>query len=341
MSSISYRTFLLRLRKLAERALEAYGLQNAKLKFHTYTGNGIYKVIVKEKSKSFDPGLYTLRLHQPNYMRPEYISSELEWLLALTNAGIKVPEPFRNLQGNWLTKVESEYEVPCERNCSLVRWVEGRMLKNNLKPNHVRALGKVIGKMHEQSIGWKIPKGFTRPHWDWHGLFDYDYGVPGEDARAAIPKRHKQVFNDALELLRETFEQLGKGKKLYGLIHADLGLSDNVLFHAGEARPLDFDDCGFGYWLFDLGVPSAQYYLDVNDTTPTVRNALIDGYRETSPLADLNLKYLDHFMAARYAQFMFFYQASGLHSPQYIDEANQEIDENAKFLKRVLKRINE
>ena len=341
MSSISYRTFLRRLRELAKRALEAYGLQNETLKFHTYTGNGIYQVIVKEKSKSFDPGLYTLRLHQPNYMRPEFISSELEWLSALTNAGIEVPKPFRNLQGNWLTKVESEYEVHCERNCSLIRWVEGRMLKKNLKPVHIKALGRVIGKIHGQSIGWKIPKGFARPHWDWHGLFDYDYGVPGEDARATIPKKHKQVFDDALKLLQETFEQLGKGKKVYGLIHADLGLSDNVLFQAGEARPLDFDDCGFGYWLFDLGVPLAQYYLDFNDTTFTMRNALIDGYRETIPLSDLNLEYLDHFMAARYTQFMFFNQASGLHSPQYIDEANQEINKNAKHLKRILKRISQ
>jgi Ser/Thr protein kinase RdoA (MazF antagonist) len=339
MSSISYRTFLLRLRQLAKNALEAYGLQNAKLKFHTYTGNGIYKVIVKEKSKSFDPGLYTLRLHQPNYMRSEYISSELEWLSALIDAGIKVPEPFRNLQGNWLTKVESEYEVPCERNCSLIRWVEGRMLKKNLKPDHIKALRKVIGKMHEQSIGWKIPKGFARPHWDWQGLFDYDYGVPGEDARAAIPKRHKQVFNDALGLLQETFEQLGKGKDVYGLIHADLGLSDNVLFHSGEACPLDFDDCGFGYWLFDLGVPLAQYCIDFNDTTSTMQNALITGYSETTPLSDLNIEYLDYFIAARYTQFMFFYQASALHSPQYNDEANHEINENGKYLKRVLKRI--
>lgn len=340
--SISYRTFLLRLRKLAKKALESYGLEDAKLKLHAYTGNGIYKVFVPYDSKSkssFHPGVYTLRLHQPNYMKPKYISSELEWLSALSNAGIDVPRPFRNLDGKWLTEVDSDYDVPQKRNCSLISWVEGRLLTKNFRPYHFKSLGRVIGKIHEQSIGWKPPKGFARPHWDWNGLFDYDYGVPGEDARSAIPKVHQPIFNEALNLFQETFEQLGKGKKVYGLIHADLGISDNVVYHAGEARPLDFDDCGFGYWLFDFGVILSQYFSDVKDVSPVMRNALIEGYMETTPLPNLDLEYLDLFIAARYAQFMFFYQASGMHSPQHMNEAIQEINMNAKYLKRFLKKL--
>ena len=193
--------------------------------------------------------------------------------------------------------------------------------------------------MHRQSIEWKIPKRFARPHWDWHGLFDFDYGVPGEDTRAAISKKHRQAFSDALNLLQESFDQMGKGKDVYGLIHADLGVIDNVVYRAGEAKPLDFDDCGFGYWLFDLGVALAQYYSDFNNTTPTMRNAFVEGYKETSPLSDINLEHLDLFMLARCAQFMYFYQASGLHSPQHIHEANQEINIYAKQLKRILKRL--
>jgi len=84
-AQISHRAFLLRLRKLAKKALEAYGLKDAKLKFFTYTGNGFYHVTIPPSSKAegdFTPGKYVLRLHQPNYMRPEHISSELEWLSA-------------------------------------------------------------------------------------------------------------------------------------------------------------------------------------------------------------------------------------------------------------------
>ena len=29
---------------------------------------------------------------------------------------------------------------------------------------------------------------------------------------------------------------------------------ENVLFKRDEVRPIDFEDCGFGYWMWDIGV---------------------------------------------------------------------------------------
>lgn len=94
--------------------------------------------------------------------------------------------------------------------------------------------------MSNQYIG-RIPKRFTCPHWDWEGLFGdgIDYGVPAKDARDAIPRTHQQAFNDVLTQVKEVFEQLGKGRNVYGLIHADLGVNSNLVFHAGKACPLD------------------------------------------------------------------------------------------------------
>jgi Ser/Thr protein kinase RdoA (MazF antagonist) len=123
------------------------------------------------------------------------------------------------------------------------------------------------------------------------------------------------------------------------LIHADLGVDDNVAFHAGEARPFDFDDCGFSYWLFDLGVVLAHYFADCNCPTPKRQDALIEGYQETNMLPESNLEYVDLFIAARYAQLMFFYQGCALQFPQYSGESWKEINHYAKYLKHILKRI--
>jgi Ser/Thr protein kinase RdoA (MazF antagonist) len=193
--------------------------------------------------------------------------------------------------------------------------------------------------MHEQSKGWKRPKGFSRPHWDWEGLYGdgFSYGTPAADARDAIPKAHQVVFKDVLNRVREASEQLGRNKKVYGLIHADLGIGDNVAFFKEEARPFDFDDCGFGYWVFDFGVTLSQYMMDTDDTSKAMRDALLEGYEETASLEDIGIEYLDLFIAARLAQFMFFYQASGLAHPEHMEEAEREVNEHAKFLKRILK----
>ena len=222
-SHVSYRAFLLRLRNIAKRALENYGLEMAELKFKSYSGNGLYQVVVSASRESeFDipHGRYALRLHQPGYMKPEYIRSELEWLSALCEAGFDVPNPFRTADGDWLTVADGDYDVPGERNCTLLSWVEGRILEKSLRPRHFRSLGEIAGKLQEQSMLWKKPKNFMRPHWDWEGLFGdgFEYGFVAQDAREAIPKKHQQVFKDVLERVEEASQQLGKGKHSFGLI---------------------------------------------------------------------------------------------------------------------------
>jgi Ser/Thr protein kinase RdoA (MazF antagonist) len=338
---VSYRAFLLRLRKLARNALEKYGLDDAELKFKSYSGNGLYQVIVPPTGKltlSIPPGRYALKLHQPGYMKPEYISSELEWLSTLCEAGIEVPNPIRNRDGHWLTIADGDCDVPRQRNCTLLSWVEGRFLEKGLRPKHFTSLGEVAGKMHEQSLQWKKPKGFKRPHWDWEGLFGdgFEYGFDAQEAREAIPQKHLKAFKEVLERVEETSQQLGKGKQVYGLIHVDLG---NTVFKAGKARPFDFDDCGFGFWIFDLGVVLAHYMIDCEDPLPMMREALIEGYQKTSVLPESNLEYLDLFTAARLAQLMFFYQGMALLYPQHSDESMREINQSAKYLKPILKRL--
>jgi Ser/Thr protein kinase RdoA (MazF antagonist) len=272
-------------------------------------------------------------------MKPKYIESEMEWLSALHQEGIVVPVPVRNLDGKWLTTADGGYDVPQKRNCTLIGWTKGRILGDKVRLKHFTALGKVMGRMHEQSRKWKRPKGFSRPHWDWEGLYGegFSYGTPAAEAREAIPKVHQSAFNKALDLVRETSEQLGRGKRVYGLIHADLGLADNVAFHAGEARPFDFDDCGFGYWVFDFAVTVCEHFIDTNDRSQVTLEALTSGYEETSSLDGIGMEFLDLFIAARLAQFMFFYQASGMTHPQHMEEAKQGVNEHAKYLKKILK----
>ncbi|MFW9961780.1 MAG: phosphotransferase enzyme family protein [Candidatus Thorarchaeota archaeon] len=337
---VSYLTFLRRLRKLAEMALASYELEGADLKFINYSGNGLYQVRIP-KERFIAPGKYALRLHQPDYMKPEHICSEMEWLSALHNAGIQAPMPKRNLTGDWLTVTEGDFSVPQQRNCTLIGWTEGQILGEKVRPKHFRSLGRLIGRLHEHSRKWKPPKGFARPHWNWDGLYGegFSYGAPAADAREAIPKVHQTAFNRVLDILREVSETLGRGKDVYGLIHADLGLAENVAFLGGEAKPFDFDDCGFGYWVFDIAVPLSQHFIDTGDRSKETYDSLKSGYEETSSLEGIGIEYLNHFIAARLAQFMFFYQASGMAHPQYMEASKQGVNEHAKYLKKILKEM--
>ncbi|TFG32596.1 hypothetical protein EU527_09655 [Candidatus Thorarchaeota archaeon] len=341
MSQISYRTFLLRLREIAKIALENYGLEQIRPKFVNYSGNGLYQVIVPPRS-SIPSGKYALRIHQPNYMKPEFIVSEMQWLSALVDEGISVPTPIRNKEGDWLSVIDGGYEIPAKRNCTLLSWTEGRLLRQSIRPKHFYSLGKVIGRIHKQARTWKPPQGFARPHWDWEGLFGdgFDYGVPAETVREAIPKKHQEAFKEVIGRVHEVEELLGKNREVYGLIHADLAFGDNVAIQSGEAVPFDFDDCGFGFWMYDLSVALAHFILDTGNFSSVMHDALIKGYEDVNTIEKESLKYLNLFIAARFAQLMFFFQGAIIRYPQSKTEGMSEIKSNAKYLKLLLKRMN-
>jgi Ser/Thr protein kinase RdoA (MazF antagonist) len=330
------------MRSLAKLALEEYGIERAELKFINYSGNGLYQVNVHEDNPDscVPSGRYSLRLHQPNYMKPEYISSEMEWLTALNDDGIDVPKSFRNITGEWITIADGGYEVPQARKCTLISWVDGRFVKTP-RPTHFRSLGRMVGVIHDQSVHWRKPKNFKRPHWDWEGLFGdgFNYGFIASEARNAIPKKHQEAFRKTLSRVEEVQNQLGKGKKVYGLMHADLAISDNMVYRGGQPRLFDFDDCGFAYWAVDLGVLLAHYMLDFDKPSSKMREELIEGYKETSPLPESNLEYVDLFIAARLAQLMVFYQGPILTRPELQDQGGKMIDDCAKQLNKVIKHI--
>ena len=98
----------------------------------------------------------------------------------------------------------------------------------------------------------------------------------------------------------DVMQRLGQGPNVFGLIHADAHL-DNVLFDGQEARLIDFDDCGFGYRIYDVAV--ALWELRHRDDYPTFNEAFVRGYTEHRQLPAEQLKHLDAFIAAREVAF--------------------------------------
>ena len=116
---------------------------------------------------------------------------------------------------------------------------------------------------------------------------------------AIVPEDpYRGVLEEAASSLQPVMDELGTGAEAWGLIHADLHL-ENVVFANGQARPIDFDDCGFGYWLYDIAV--ALWELRLHDHWSALYQAFLDGYAQHRPVPHDQLLYLDAFIAAREA----------------------------------------
>lgn len=290
---------LRRLRPLAALALRAYGLDDARLTFEHYSGNIIFRADVPGVSARpgalYVPGRYNLRVLAIN--DTETIASELTWLAALRQAGLPVPEPVPTLDGRLFLEVTTP-GVPQGRAVSLMRWLDGRHL-GRVHPHHARSLGRVVARLHSFSCAWQPPPGFSRFHWDWDGQFGERELGNTAGLIASIPDRLREPYRLVVRRVREVMDSFGRGPEAYGLIHADL-YTENILFQAGEPRIIDFEDCGFGYWMSDIGVFLGQWPW--TDEFPPIRDAFLEGYGQVRTLPEAQLRHLDLFVASQYAQ---------------------------------------
>jgi Ser/Thr protein kinase RdoA (MazF antagonist) len=274
---------LRRMRSVARAAIKAFGFTEADLRLIVDAGNILYRVKATDRAP-MDASLYVkncylLRLHWPGYQDEGAVDSELKWLNALSNAGLPVPQPVHTADGKLSVEISAAgvYEV---RRCSLLRWVKGRMVMKRVHRWHMEVIGRLVARLHNHASSWKPPSGFVRRHYDRNGLWGDDTGTKytSEEVWPRIPQRYFEAFQEVAMRVEQVMEDWGKGSDVYGLIHADLGTKANVLFHKGEVRAIDFDDGGFGYWIYDLAVPLCDW--EGEDVWPAYRDALLEGYTE-------------------------------------------------------------
>jgi Ser/Thr protein kinase RdoA (MazF antagonist) len=284
-----------RLRRLGQAALPQYGLGDVKLSFIAYSENAVFRLEAPH-------GRYALRVHRPGHQTEASLDSELAWMAALRrDAGLPVPEPRAALNGD-LHVQASAPGVPGPRSVSLLRWIPGRRVNHRLRPVHFRSLGYLMARLHEHAVHWQPPEGFTRRHWDGDGLFGDEAGLnlPARQVWALLPEPHRASFGQVADETRALMDAWGKPPDAFGLIHADLSIGGegNVLHHQGQACPIDFDDCGHGYWIWDLATALAHW--QTHPLWDVYRRSLLEGYALVRPFPGEQLAHLALFMAARH-----------------------------------------
>jgi Ser/Thr protein kinase RdoA (MazF antagonist) len=331
-----------RYRQLAQVALEAYGLSDARLTFIRDAGNITFRVVAPRSGSGsvgrerYAQNRFVLRMHQPAYQSDAAILSELEWLVALCrDTDLAVPEPVRTSSGELAVEVKIPGVPECRR-CSLLRWMTGRMLTQGLRPYHLKALGRLMAGLHEHAANWHRPAGFARPRYDWDGLFgNNDFvKVPASDIRSRMPRPYLEPFEFVTRRVRQVMDELGEGPDVFGLIHADISLGDNVLFGGGEARIIDFDDCVYGYWVYDAAVALSS--LPGDSASPRYRAALLEGYAEIRSVPEEQWTHLDLFVAAWHAFEMVWATAGGILYPRARPNYDRWVERAAGDMMRCL-----
>ena len=290
---------LRKLEKLAGTAVAQYELGPTDIVPLHYGENAIYRV-----TRRGDGTRFVLRIHTPRRSRAE-IRSELAWLKALHAGGFVLPRAVTTRGGDPLVTLTAP-QVPEARYCTLLTWVEGRHAAKPT-PQLLRRIGTQIARLHHHSSRFQTPRGFTRPRWDWYSLV-HDPSWRIGWTRFTPPER--EPFREVAEQLKAVAAGLVAGPQEFGLIHGDFTF-DNVLVHRRDLRIIDFDDCGFGYFLYDLATLLDR--IEWREDYPVLRSALLAGYRQERSLSPNHEALLDLFLLVRWA----FLAVAFLSAPEY------------------------
>jgi Ser/Thr protein kinase RdoA (MazF antagonist) len=265
-----------RVELLARAALPCWGIEGAALRLLNRSENSTYLV----EPAGGPPSI--LRVHRTDYHTRDGIRSELAWMRALqAEAGVKTPQAIPALDGDEVQEV-SHPALPRPRQAVLFEFIEGAEPdpEGDLRTAFDQ-LGEVTARTHEHSRGWARPSYFERLTWDFeHMLGEVPNWGPWDVAPGITPARRPSLER-LVERLEHRLRRFGQAPDRYGLIHADFRLA-NILVHDGELRVIDFDDCGLGWYLYDLG--TALTMLEDAPDVESLVAAWLNGYRRVRAL---------------------------------------------------------
>ena len=256
---------------VAERALAEYDLPpDSTLRLLNLSENATYAV---EHAGSDTRSI--LRVHRKNYHRAHEIESELDWLAALQRGGeITVPVVLPAQDGRRLVTVDHDGTPRHIVHFEMVSGVEPD--EENLTVGDFHTLGAITATLHDHAKTWSRPPGFGRFSWDWeHSLGDNPRWGRWQDA-SGVGKSESQLIGNAAQLLQQRLTEYGSGPDRFGLVHADLRLT-NLLVDGPTITVIDFDDCGLGWYFYDFG--AAVSFLEDDPKLPEWQDTWLTGYR--------------------------------------------------------------
>ncbi len=240
--------------------------------------NRVY--LVEDESRDNN---YVIRINSGRlqYHTADQIKSEMMWLRALhNNTDIKVPEVLAARDGSWVQDIFiSRLDKPLH--AVVYSFLDGSEPSEDDLIIGFERLGEISAQMHSYSKRWVPPKGFRRPSWTADVIFNdklnwgrWQNGIDVDGMVLALLSKTEDV-------VRRRLEEIPTGTEHYGLIHADLRLA-NLLVDEESTAIIDFDDCGFGWFLFDLA--TALSFLEEREDVQCLIKSWLVGYRKVTQI---------------------------------------------------------
>jgi Ser/Thr protein kinase RdoA (MazF antagonist) len=264
--------------RLAQACLSHYELSpRSTATLINYTENSTYRVDDPASGNRF-----IFRIYRVGYHDLQAIESELAWMSALRrDAGVQTPEIVPARDGSSVLLL-GDAALPEPRFGAMFTFLEGAEPPEDHLSDSFGRLGEVAARMHLHSRTWSRPAGFKRPTWNFESMLGGPRPIWGrwQDGIGLDLDREK-ALGRLVDTVARRLERFGSEREQFGLVHADLRLA-NLLIEGDRTKVIDFDDCGFGWYMYDLS--TALTFIEERADVPELVDAWVRSYRRLAPL---------------------------------------------------------
>ena len=238
-----------------------------------------------------------LRVHRESYHGRRAIECELAWIDALAKDKVIItPSYYLGKDGR---AIQERITNGGEKKQFMVLF---HFLEGCAPGEHgdwtkgFAALGEIAAKCHLHAATWEKPAPFCRLVWDIENVFG-EHATWGDWRDApGVTQDIKLVLERVERRIRQRLEIYGKTKERYELIHADMRLA-NLLIDNDTIRVIDFDDCGYGWFMYDFA--AAISFIEDDPRIPACKAAWLQGYKKHRTLSAQDIEEIDTLVMLR------------------------------------------
>lgn len=240
-----------------------------------------------------------LRISRPGYHTPEELRAELEWMERLgrdTNLSLRVP--IVDVEGRFIQNVK---DICCG---VMFTYMEGTPLEDQSPerlPIWFERLGEITAVLHTHARSWDEARRLPRFCWNYETMLGT--GAIWGDWRnvPSLTPQMSAILEQADRVIHRRLMEYGMTRENYGLIHGDLRGS-NILIDGARMSVIDFDDCGYGWYMQDLA--ASLSFIETEKYVGELIRAWLIGYQKKVRLSRRDKDMIDTFLVMRRIQLL-------------------------------------
>jgi Ser/Thr protein kinase RdoA (MazF antagonist) len=279
-----------------------------------------------------DSRAYILRIAHSFRRSPSLILGEVNWMNYLADCGASVPRAILSDKGKLVEGIDD--------GCGGFFLATAFVKADGRPPWEVgwttdlfEKYGRLLGRVHTLSKRYQPPDvDGRRPQWDDPIMQDIERNLPA--AEAIVVDKYRAVMEHVCALPRDT--------ESYGLIHFDAHEANLLVDDDGNITLLDFDDCAYGWFVYDIAVVLFYTVMGKDDISTFTREFMshfLRGYARENTLDPEWLGEIPAFLKHReidmYAVIHRSFDVSSLDDPwcqRYMHNRKQRIEQDVPYI---------